>query len=90
VQDAANDIGFVKTADGTYTAIISEYDSSFYSQGWLKKLYTYYNVEKAKMDSEAQGHKVVETVDKQGRIQLEVFFEEKKATNKAKMQSFFG
>jgi hypothetical protein len=38
VGGAANDIGFRKTANGTYEAIISEYDSSRYSSAWLGKL----------------------------------------------------
>jgi|SRR6185437_466865 len=38
VGGMANDIGFRKTASGTYEAIISAYDSSRYSQAWLGKL----------------------------------------------------
>lgn len=38
VGGAANDIGFRKTENGTYEAIISAYDSQRYSQAWLGKL----------------------------------------------------
>lgn len=38
VGGAANDIGFRKTANGTYEAIISAYDSHRYNAQWLGKL----------------------------------------------------
>jgi hypothetical protein len=40
VGSAANDIGFVKGADGTYGAIISKHDatSNRYDGAWLRKL----------------------------------------------------
>jgi hypothetical protein len=43
VGSAANDIGFVKTPAGTYSAIISQYDSGKHNTKWLdglKKNYT--------------------------------------------------
>lgn len=43
VGGAANDLGFVKGADGNYNAIVSEYDSHRHSAEWfkgLKKIYT--------------------------------------------------
>lgn len=38
VGGAANDLGFVRKADGSYSAIISEYDSRKHSAEWLKGL----------------------------------------------------
>lgn len=43
VGQAANDLGFVRRADGTYGAIISKYDSGKHNAKWLdglKKNYT--------------------------------------------------
>jgi Protein of unknown function (DUF1257) len=34
----SNDIGFKQQADGSYEAIISEYDRQVYSQSWLNQL----------------------------------------------------
>jgi hypothetical protein len=34
----ANDLGFIKGADGKFKAIISDYDSSRHSASWLAKL----------------------------------------------------
>lgn len=42
IGSAANDIGFVKNAEGFYTAIVSEYDSHRHNEKWmigLKKAY---------------------------------------------------
>lgn len=38
VGSASNDIGFLRGDDGTYTAIISEYDRVKHNQQWLDKL----------------------------------------------------
>ena len=38
VGSAANDIGFVKTEDGKYAPIISEYDSGKHNTKWLNGL----------------------------------------------------
>jgi hypothetical protein len=35
---ASNDVGFKRQADGTFEAIISEYDRRRYSQAWLNRL----------------------------------------------------
>lgn len=43
VGSAANDLGFVKTPNGTYSAIISQYDSHKHDTKWmdgLKRSYT--------------------------------------------------
>lgn len=38
VGTASNDIGFARREDGTFEAIISEYDRRRYDAGWLRKL----------------------------------------------------
>ena len=38
VGRASNDIGFVRGSDGTFRAIISDYDSSKYDTQWLKQV----------------------------------------------------
>jgi hypothetical protein len=35
---ASNDLGFKRSEDGTFTAIISEYDRSTYDHKWIQKL----------------------------------------------------
>lgn len=72
VGRASNDLGFVKNADGSYTAIISEFDgrSMGFSSVWLQRLTTYYGVEKAKKEFKARGIKYTETTDEKGRVQL--------------------
>ena len=38
VGRAANDLGFVKQADGTYSAIVSDYDSGKHNTTWMTAL----------------------------------------------------
>jgi hypothetical protein len=38
ISRAANDLGFVKQEDGTYSAIVSDYDSGKHNPQWFKKL----------------------------------------------------
>lgn len=45
VGSASNDIGFAKQADGTWQAIISDYDSSKHSTKWLDHLNQLYALE---------------------------------------------
>jgi hypothetical protein len=47
VGGAANDIGFKRQENGTFTAIISDYDKRRYNEKWLAKLKTEYGVAKA-------------------------------------------
>lgn len=48
VGSSSNDLGFVLSEDGTYQAIISDYDSSHYNQKWLDKLTQLYAEETIK------------------------------------------
>lgn len=58
VGSASNDIGFVKTADETYEAIISEYDSNKYGVKWVGQLKANYAFHKLKLDQEERGRTV--------------------------------
>lgn len=70
VGGAANDLGFRKTADGTYEAIVSQYDSGKHNAKWFQNLKRSY-VEKVDMKTAAKnglrflGRKVVN-----GKVQL--------------------
>ena len=70
VGASSNDIGFVKTKDGTYEAIISEFDKRKYNDQWLNKVGTYHGVENAKQAFTAHNWDYTESVDDKGRIQL--------------------
>lgn len=72
VGGASNDIGFEKTSNGSYRAIISEYDRNHhnYNDTWLCKLGTYYGVEKTKAEFKTRGIKYTEDVDEKNRPRL--------------------
>lgn len=70
VGGAANDIGFEQQADGTYKAIISDYDRGRYNQQWMHKLETNYGVEQARNAFIEHGWDITETTDTKGRVQL--------------------
>lgn len=72
VGTASNDIGFLQNPDGRFVSYISEYDSSKYNAEWQKKLYTYYGVEKAKLEYENLGMQYTEDVDEKNRPRLRV------------------
>lgn len=81
VGGSSNDVGFVKGPNGTYSAIVSDFDrENGYGQPWLTRLYTFYNVEKAKMEMDSRGVQYTETKDDRGRIQLRAKFQVKEET----------
>lgn len=69
---ASNDIGFFRNPEGRFVSYISEYDSGRYNQDWKKKLYTYYGVEKAKLEYDSMGLSYTEDVDEKERPRLRV------------------
>lgn len=67
---SSNDIGFKRAEDGTYEAIISDYDKRRYSQEWLKKLNQRYSYQKVTKELEDMGYEVGEVVTENGKIKL--------------------
>lgn len=70
VGGAANDIGFKKQEDGTYDAIISDYDTHRYGEQWRNQLSKHYSVEQSKKAFTANGWTYQEKKDTKGRVQL--------------------
>ncbi|NJN88723.1 MAG: DUF1257 domain-containing protein, partial [Leptolyngbyaceae cyanobacterium SL_7_1] len=56
----SNDIGFKQQADGTYSAIISDYDRPRYSQAWVNQLTQRYGYRVLKQTAPAQGFTIEE------------------------------
>ena len=70
VGQASNDLGFVLQEDGTYGAIISDFDSHRYNERWRQDLDQKYAIEQAKDAFTQEGWSFTETIDKQGQVQL--------------------
>jgi len=70
VGSSSNDLGFVQKEDGTYEAIISEFDQRKYNEKWLNKVGTEHGIENAKNAFTMNGWDYTESVDNQGRTQL--------------------
>ena len=60
VGAASNDIGFKRQPDGTFEAIISDYDRQVYSQQWLNHLTQRYGYHALKATVPQQGFTVEE------------------------------
>jgi hypothetical protein len=56
----SNDIGFAKSTDGTFQAIISEFDRSKYSHSWLQKVQHRYAYHATKEALSNEGFSLVE------------------------------
>jgi hypothetical protein len=62
VGQASNDIGFERQADGTYKALISEYDQKTgYGPAWMTKLKANYAISKVKAKAKMKGYHVTES-----------------------------
>lgn len=69
----SNDIGFKRQADGTFEAIISEYDRDRYSQEWLNQLTQRYGYHTLMATAPAQGFNIeTEEVLEDGTIRVVV------------------
>jgi hypothetical protein len=71
IGSLSNDLGFRRTDDGSFEAIISRYDRRKHSQSWLDRLTQRYAYHVARAKLQEQGFDLVseETV-KDGRIHL--------------------
>lgn len=73
VGQASNDIGFTRGADGTFEALISEYDRSSYDHAWLGRLAQRYAYRKTRKALSAEGFDLVaEAMDDSRRIHMTV------------------
>lgn len=72
VGGAANDIGFLRGPDGTYTAQISRYDSHRYGERWQGKLKQSYAYHAIRRQQERHGRTVTRTVRTDGKILVTV------------------
>lgn len=71
IGSASNDIGFRRRDDGTFEAIISEYDRSRYDQPWLTRLARAYGHTAALRYAEDNGYEVESDVlEENGRRRL--------------------
>ena len=70
VGGSSNDIGFEKKEDGTYAAIISDYDRGRYNDQWMKKLESAYGQEQAKDAFTTHGWTYQETRNEEGETVL--------------------
>ncbi len=70
VGKASNDIGFKRQTDGTYTAIISEFDRRRFSEAWLAQLAQRYAYHITLAQFTEQGFELVTQKQEQGRIHL--------------------
>lgn len=71
VGGASNDLGFERQVNGTYKAIISEYDEKCgYNGKWLGKLKQAYTVEKIAKEAVRSGRTVHKTKDANGKVRL--------------------
>lgn len=61
VGGASNDLGFKRAADGTYQAIISDYDSRRHNAEWLKKLKVEYQGARVQAIAQKNGYRAVST-----------------------------
>ena len=72
IGSSSNDIGFLRQSDGTYAAIISEFDqdAAGYDQTWLDQLSQRYAYHVAVTQLTAQGFSLIEEQDENGEIVL--------------------
>jgi len=71
VGSASNDIGFIKSENGTFTAVISQYDGRIYNQSWLNKLKGNYAFQCIKEQQQARGRIVTrERIGNKQRIHV--------------------
>jgi hypothetical protein len=72
VGSSSNDIGFQRQEDGTFTAIISEFDKSKYNKSWTDKLKANYAYQAIRLQQEAKGRQVARTRLPDGKQRVEI------------------
>ncbi len=59
IGSASNDIGFRRQDDGTYKAIISDYDSTRHNKSWLDKVSVSYSELQVQKTAKSLGYRMV-------------------------------
>lgn len=72
VGPASNDMGFVRQEDGTFKAIISEYDRHKYNAAWLDKLSQNYTTNVVTEKLKAKGFSVFTKKQADGKVHLDM------------------
>ena len=70
VGSASNDMGFKRAEDGTFEAIISDYDKHRHNQEWLKKVNQRYAFHKVTKELTDMGYEIGDVVTEQGKIKF--------------------
>lgn len=70
VGSASNDIGFKRSADGSFAAIISDFDSRHYDGFWLNRLSQRYSYHVTRDTLEQKGFDLIEEEQQSGEIRL--------------------
>ena len=72
VGGSSNDIGFKLGPDGTWQAIISEFDSTFYNADWLAELCQNSALIKIEVEAQKKGYSVETERTKDGKLKVKV------------------
>ena len=72
MSSMSNDMGFIRNTDGTYSAIISEFDKSKYNDAWLKQLKGNYAFHAIRLQQAARGRSVERERMSDGRQRVRV------------------
>lgn len=72
VGQCSNDIGFQRSEDGTFKAIISEFDKTKYSEHWTNKLKQSYSYHAIRIQQESKGRSVTRTKLPNNNIRVEI------------------
>jgi hypothetical protein len=71
LRGSANDLGFERTADGTYRMIVSDYDKSQgNNETWLQKVTQRYNIALDRKKARIMGYQVTEKPMPDGSVKL--------------------
>jgi hypothetical protein len=85
----ASDLGFERNDEGLFVGHIDDFQYpgvTCYNEEWQQHLYTYCEVETAKISFEKKGMEYTETKDQQGRIQLRAKFKVIAPENKSRIK----
>ena len=70
VGSMSNDIGYRRTEDGTFEAVISQYDSNKHNKAWQEGVEMHYGVEQTKKAFHQYGWQYEEKTNDKGQVVL--------------------